>query len=128
MTTIVAQCPKPPPSPPPPSPPPVPPSPPPYPPPITYGPGTFLNHNANACEIECTSGRRLEDATDPLALPASAVDEQAKLKEMVSAFLTAHQAQLAAGDQLENLSTSFAANLAEWMDGGEPDFGQPALA
>ena len=71
-------------------------APPPYPPPITYGPGTFLNHNANACEIECTSGRRLEDATDPLALPASAVDEQAKLKEMVSAFLTAHQAQLAA--------------------------------
>ena len=63
---------------------------------------------------------------DALSLITAPANEHAALKEFMSAFLTAHH--LAAGDQVDNLSTSFAASLADWMDGGEPDFGQPALA
>ena len=98
---------------------------------IAYSTGTYYNAAANSCEIQCTSsGRRLEEegpsSDDALSLITAPANEHAALKEFMSAFLTAHH--LAAGDQVDNLSTSFAASLADWMDGGEPDFGQPALA
>ena len=97
---------------------------------IAYSTGTYYNAAANSCEIQCTSsGRRLEEgpsSDDALSLITAPENEHAALKEFMSAFLTAHH--LAAGDQVDNLSTSFAASLADWMDGGEPDFGQPALA
>ena len=119
MTTIIAQCPS-----PPPSPPPLPMSPPPTPPPVTYGAGVFFNTQTNQVEIQCSSSRRLDEVVEeePLALTASGGDEHAELREMMSAFLAEHQTDLRP-DQVANL----AANLADWM-GGEPDFGQPALA
>ena len=81
-----------------------------------YGPGTYLNTQTGMCEVDCTSGRRMAEASFPLDEPPRTSHQ------VISEFLAADAALAASLTRVDDTILSSLERLSEQL------FGQPALA